>query len=181
MNSYRQTILQSSGFIFLAIGTLSSGLTTSAAPWESAPFPLESDPSRQHAITAEEHYRVFRMAIDPGRPTCYQLYAMNDPKKVEVATLWIDGKGRARIEQQAFREGTNKLTLESAKKRFGEPRRYGQIAIFDLVGQYWQEPNVFHLELLFDGHKTASEYLIRGHGILPGDFLKIDIQKSGKS
>jgi hypothetical protein len=139
-------------------------------------WPVEGQ-SRASTRTPEEVYSIFRIAVDQGKPCQYQLYAFTDPQKRECATLSVSNKGLAILNQQSFCVGLNQISFQSAKDRFGEPRRFGQIAIFDLVGSYWKEPNIFHLEIMFDERNTAEKYRVRGLGISPGDFLNINCEK----
>jgi hypothetical protein len=166
---------------FLSILYILSVPSTSAEPWTPHHYPLEGDPSDIPQETPEHHYEVFRRIDSVSHPGRYELYQTKDPSKKVQAILWVSNRSKALVEQQAFFDEEKKLSLAAAKLRFGEPRRFGHIAVFDLIGDYWKEPTIYHLDIEFDGRDIAQKYLMRGPGILPEkQFLELDVQQIGK-
>lgn len=60
------------------------------------------------------------------------------------------------------------INKENAFKHFGRARidyYHPEILIFDLIGKIKSEPNIFHLDLLFDKADILQKYRVRGPGI----------------
>lgn len=156
-------------------------VTTFADPWTLRHAPLMSVPSDVLPESPEHHYATFRKIDSTWHPGCYDLYQLNDSAKQVRAILWVSNQCKALIEQQAFFENGQRISLSNAKARFGEPRRFGHVAVFDLVGDYWKEPNIFHLDVEFDDHDIAQKYVVRGPGIVADQtFHDLDIKQIGK-
>lgn len=168
------------GYIFSACALWATNASADE-PWVPAHFPLESTAIDIPAETPEQTYTRFRRFDKVSHPYRYDLYQDKDPLKKTQAILWVSGIGKALIEQQAFFDSGQRLSFAAVQARFGKPRRYGHIAVFDLIGEHWKEPNIFHLDVEFDEENKAQRYLVRGRGIVTeSKFLPIDIHQIGK-
>lgn len=119
-------------------------------------------------------------------PRNYFLYLFNDPKKENKAYLQIDNSGEAKVQKYLFQTYESRsadpdlkpimFSVTDAEKNFGAPRIdywHPQILIYDFIGLSKSEPNIFHLDLMFDRSKLLTAYRVRGPGISKLEFLPL--------
>ncbi len=122
-------------------------------------------------------------------PKNFYLSRFHDPSTDFLAYLQIDSNGEAFIQEEvfhipqkvSFKKASNFESLPIISKKaafeyFGKARKdfsHPEILIFDLTGLYKGEPNIFHLDLLFNNARILTKYRVRGPYIEKSKFQTI--------
>lgn len=106
-------------------------------------------------------------------PQKYLLYSKNDPQKKPKAFLQIKDDGSAAINEPCLRFGSKPFTVEICTKYFGTPRVSDNLYVFDLATDEFGEPNIFHLDMIFNSKNILEKYRVRGMGITNTELVSI--------
>lgn len=129
-------------------------------------------------VSPKELYERMEKQFKTGCPLQTKLYKIADigapSTKMGVAGLQVSSTGSSELANLLpLTNGKDRITYSVAAERFGLPRTYGDLAVYDLVGRNHFEPNIYHLELIFDAQKKVTRYRIRGFGITDAKFYNV--------
>ncbi|MBP7863555.1 hypothetical protein KA183_17845 [bacterium] len=113
-------------------------------------------------------------------PQKYLLYRKDDAKKEPKALLQVKEDGSASINEPCLRFGSKPLNIELCTKYFGDPRISDSLYVFDLATDEFGEPNIFHLDMIFNSKNILEKYRVRGMGITNTELLSINEKGEGQ-
>ncbi len=108
------------------------------------------------------------------RPQRYLLYRKDDPQKKPKAFLQIKDDGSASVNEPCLQFGSKPFTVEICTKYFGTPRVSDNLYVFDLATDEFGEPNIFHIDMIFNSKNILEKYRVRGMGITNTELVSID-------
>ncbi|MBS1956083.1 MAG: hypothetical protein JST89_18005 [Cyanobacteria bacterium SZAS-4] len=146
------------------------------------PNSFPADLADVDVVSPKELYESLEKQLRTGRPLQTKLFKTGDINapsyKMGVAGLQVSSNGSSDLANLLpLMNGTERITDLIATQQFGVPRTYGDLAVYDLVGRNQLEPNIYHLELVFDAQKKVTRYRIRGFGITDAKFYNVVVKK----
>ncbi len=185
--------------IFTAVGCLSL-LGTGSAFSEELSFEEQSElnsyaaqrASRYRSVEVKKRTGIYACPVVnpkpiPSRkhwetlcPQGYLLHANGDSQKKPKAFLQIKEDGSASINEPCLRFGSKPLTIELCTKYFGNPRVSDNLYVYDLATDEFGEPNIFHLDTIFNSKNILEKYRVRGMGITNTDLVSVNEKGEGR-